>query len=288
MLLLFCLQAFVEEGARAPAPCKAPRFLTASTTGAFVAVGEEGAVHFLDGTTLKPLLKVSVEATAVGFDETDATATILGETWIRYETRAWTEKDRGQLPDAAFRKGVAGQALAASDGDVWYRSKGSELSRARLDDGQAWVLTKNRSAGFEEVARPLAVAGPVVVVDAGGMGAIVIRGNEYGLAGSPLPLAAAVVGGRVVVVRKGGESLYDPVTWKILWTREAENAAAAFDVRRGRVFCAGPDAVRVWSAATPEAGGTFGGGYRALAIDGASRSLYALDGGTLTALRLKD
>ena len=73
-LLLLCLQAVVEPGASAPAPCERARFLTASTTGAFVAVGDDGAVHFLDGVTLRPRGKVDVDATAVVFDARDAEA----------------------------------------------------------------------------------------------------------------------------------------------------------------------------------------------------------------------
>ena len=289
-LLLLCLQAGFEPGASAPAPCKAARFLTASTTGAFVAVGDADGVHFLDGATLRPRGKVKWDAAAVVFDEKDETATLLGEAWIQVETKTWTEKWRGQLPDAAFRKGVAGQALATSDGSVWYRSKGSHLSKAPLDIGvvKAEVLTLDRSVGIETVERPLAAAGLGVVVDSGGLASVVLRGKQHALAGSANPLAAAGFGPRVVVVRKDGESMYDAVSWKATWSRTADNAGAAFDLRRWRVYCAGPDAVRHWHPEKPEEVGSFAGGVRALAIDGAGLSLYGLNDVTIRSWRVVD
>jgi hypothetical protein len=289
-LLLLCLQAVIEPGASAPAPCKAVRFLTASTTGAFVAVGEEGGVHFLDGTTFRAILRVNGGATAVVFGEKDETATILGETWIRYETASWTEKDRGQLPDARFRKGQEGQALGTSDGSAYYCSKDAGLSKAPLDIGavKAEVLTRNRWAGFERVERVLAVVNQAVVVDGDGMACVVIRGGQYGLAGSARPLAAAGFGPRAVVVTKVKDVLYDAANWKATWSRTAENTAAAFDLRRGRVYCAGKDTVRYWRIDKPEEVGSFAGTFQALAIDGAGRSLYGLDGEKIRSWTLKD
>ena len=299
LLLLLCAQ-IVKDAASVPVPCKGVRFAAASTTGAFLVVAEDVALHVLDGATLKPVRKLEVAATAVGFDETDGTLTTVGELWLRFDTRTWKETSRQDLPGADLKRMIGavpkppaksfqpGQALATPDGAVYYRSKDGHLSKAVLEDGElkAEVLTRLRE-DVRPVERVLRASGDVVLVD-GGLTCVALRGRQYALTASVRPLAAAWMGGRLALVMKDADGLYDPRTWKVTWTREAENVAAAFDLQRGRVFCAGKDAIRFWTAEKPDDVGFLQGRYRALAIDGASRSLYGIDSKTVRSWTLKE
>jgi len=318
LFLSLALQPALEEGPSVPLPCKEPYFLTASATGKFVAVGEAKAVHVLDGQTLGLLAKIDLECTAVGFDERDETFTAVGAALVRLETAGWRETLRGPLMQASFakkdsrfpktgirfpdsvvqahREGLEpGQALVTPKGEVYYRSKGGQLSVATVE-GEAVkssVLSEGRSGPVEglEVEGVLAVSGETAVVEIDRITGVVLKGKIYSLAASGEPLAAASFGKRVALVMKEKDGAYDTTSWKCLEQQEAENEAAAFDVKRGWVFASGKGALRAWNAFNSGVEARYGkaaGRFTHLAVDGASTSLYAADAKTLLSWRLKD
>jgi hypothetical protein len=289
-MITFLFLLVQTELSRVPLPSTSPARIEASRTGRFLALLGGKDIVVLDGRSLATLTRIQADATALGFDAKDETLWIVGAEVARFDTAEWKERARGALPDAGLLSAPRpGQALVTPEGVVYYRSE-KGLARAR-EEGGAWT-SETFAVPFDETSRihgPIAVSGPTVLLSFGGHGGVASGGKAYGLAASEAPLGFSFLEGRIAFVGRKGEAFYHPTTFKATWHREGLNTAAAFEPKRGRVYAAGTEGIRSWTAAAPETvregpRGRFTG----LAVDGASERLYAEDGRTLRAWTLAD
>lgn len=313
-LLLALLQQVpaLEEAAASPLPCKDPILIATSNAGKFVVIAEARKVHVLHAETLKVAHTLEFESTAVGFDPEDKTLTVVGNEVIRLDTQSWKETFRADLPDHQLRKAaelvrgivvdlrrleppegwIAGQAWVTAAGEIYFRSRDGNLSKAIEKEGKLTRDTIAESWGEHTVNRILGVMPAAVLVDLSGGAGVVLKGRAYALIGSSGPLAVGAAGKNVALVTRSTKNVYDAATWKVRSAMECqENRAAAFDSRRGWFFIARGNSVHAWDGQDPgaehqlvESKEPISG----LALDSGSKLLYAVQGEKVRAWRIKD